>query len=177
MEASNRTLLTVLRKRIHFAKGKWVEELHGVLWVYRITSRKPTGVSPFTLTYGMEAIIPTEIEMPTLRTEIPEEANVEALARNLDIIEELREAAVVLMSSYQQRTTNLYNRQVRQCAYQAEDLVLRKVYENTIDLTTYKFQPNWESPYTIVRVGLAGSYALDKMDEYVSARDVECCAS
>ena len=30
-EASNKTLLTALRKRLHSAKGKWVEELPGVL--------------------------------------------------------------------------------------------------------------------------------------------------
>ena len=49
-EASNKTLLTALKKRLDSAKGKWVEELLGVLWAYRITARKPTGVSPFALT-------------------------------------------------------------------------------------------------------------------------------
>ena len=33
------------------------------------------------------------------------------------------------------------------------------------DLAAYKFQPNWEGPYTIVKVGAVGSYALDKLDE------------
>ena len=57
----------------------------------------------------MEAIIPTKIGMPTLRTKIPEEANTEALTRDLDMIDKLREAVVVRMESNQQRTTNLYN--------------------------------------------------------------------
>ena len=35
----------------------------------------------------MEAIIPTKIEMPTLRTEIPEEANAEAITKDLDMTE------------------------------------------------------------------------------------------
>ena len=34
-EASNKTLLSALKKRLHSAKGKWVEELPGVLWAYR----------------------------------------------------------------------------------------------------------------------------------------------
>ena len=71
--------------------------------------------------------------------------------------DELREVATVCMVSYQQRTTNLYNRQVRQRAIQAGDLVLRRVFENTANLLASKFQPNWEGPYTIVRVGLARS--------------------
>ena len=58
-EASNKTLLTALKKRLDSAKGKWVEELPEVLWAYRTTARKPTYISPFALTYGMEAVIPT----------------------------------------------------------------------------------------------------------------------
>ena len=27
-----------------------------------------------------------------------------------------------------------------------------------------KFQPNWEGPYVIIRVGIVGSYALNKID-------------
>ena len=59
---------------------------------------------------------------------------------------------------------NLYNRHIKTRAFQVGDLVLRKVFENTVDPTARKFQPNWEGPYVIVRVGLAWSYALNKLD-------------
>ena len=49
----------------------------------------------------MEAIIPTEIGMPTLRTKIPKKANTEAIAKDLDMADELCEATVVRMASYQ----------------------------------------------------------------------------
>ena len=78
--------------------------------------------------------------------------------------DELREAAAVRITSYQQRLTNLYNRHVKPHAFRAKDLVLRRVFENTVDLVAEKFQPNWEGPYMIVRVGPAGSYALNKLD-------------
>ena len=65
-EASNKTLLTALKKRLDSAKGKWVEELPGVHWAYRTTARKPTGISHFALTYGMEAVILIEIGLPTI---------------------------------------------------------------------------------------------------------------
>ena len=104
----------------------------------------------------MEATITTEIGMPTLRTDISKETNTQALAKDLDIIDELREAAVVRMASYQQRTTNLYNMRVRQRAYQAGDLVLSQIFEKTANPTAGKFQPNWEGPYTIVKVGPVG---------------------
>ena len=79
----------------------------------------------------MEAIIPIEIGLPTLRMEISEEANTETLAKDLDMTDELREAAAMHMASYQQRTTNLYNKWVRQRAYQVEDLVLRWITRQT----------------------------------------------
>ena len=112
----------------------------------------------------MEAIIPIKIGIPTLRTEILEKANAEAITKDLNMIDELREAVVVLVASYQQRMTNLYNRHVKPCAFRARDLVLRRVFENTADLVADKFQPNWEGPYVIVRVGPVGSYALNKLD-------------
>ena len=112
----------------------------------------------------MEAIIPIEIGMPTLRIEIPEEANTEALTKDLDMTDELREATTVSMALYQQRITNLYNRRVTQHEFGAEDLLLRRVFENTADPASDKFQPKWKGPYMIVRVGSVGSYTLDKSD-------------
>ena len=109
----------------------------------------------------MKAIIPAEIGVPTLRMEIPEQANTEAIAKDLDMTDKLCEAVAVCITSYQQRITNLYNRCVRQHAFRAGDLVLRRVFENTTDPTVGKFQPNWERPYMIVRVRVARSYALE----------------
>ena len=97
-ESSNKTLLTALKKRLHLAKGKWVDELPRVLWAYRMTNRKPIGVLLFAFTYGMEAIIPTKIGMPTLRTGIPEN---EAVTKDLNMIDKLREVAAVRITSYQ----------------------------------------------------------------------------
>ena len=71
------------------------------------------------------------------------------------MIDEFSEAATVRIASYQQRMTNLYNRHVKQHAFRAGDLVLRRVFENTANPATDKFQPNWEGLYMIIRVGLS----------------------
>ena len=52
----------------------------------------------------------------------------------------------------------------KQRAFRTGDLVLRKVFENKADPTTNKFQPNWEGPYMIVRVGATESNALNKLN-------------
>ncbi|RVW84825.1 Gag-Pol polyprotein [Vitis vinifera] len=68
-EATNKTLITALKKRLEQAKGKWVEELPEVLWAYRTTPGRPTGNTPFALAYGMDAVILIEIGLPTIQTE------------------------------------------------------------------------------------------------------------
>ena len=112
----------------------------------------------------MEVRIPIEIGMPTLRSEILEKANVEVVTKDLDMTDELHENEAVRITSYQQRLINLYNRHVKSCAFRVGDLVLRKVFENTTGLVARKFQLNWKGSYVIVRVGLVGSYALNKLD-------------
>ena len=67
-EATYKTLLSTLKKRLDKTKEKWVEKLSDVLWAYRMTLGQSTGNTPFTLTYGMNAVIPTEIGMPTAQT-------------------------------------------------------------------------------------------------------------
>ena len=144
VEAYNKTLLSALKKRLHSAKGKWLEELPRVLWSYRTTNQKPTGESPFALKFGMKAIIPIEIGMPTIQTEIPEKANTEAVVKDLDTVDELREVEVVRIASYQQRLARLHNRRVKPRTFKARELVLRRVFENTANPTDGKFQLNWE---------------------------------
>ena len=36
-------------------------------WAYNITHKMATGHTPFELVYGTEAVLPLEIELPTLR--------------------------------------------------------------------------------------------------------------
>ena len=61
----------------------------------------------------MEAIIPTEIGMPTLQTEIDGKTNAGAITKDLDMVDELQKAATIHIASYQQRMTNPYNKCVR----------------------------------------------------------------
>ena len=80
--------------------------------------------------------------MPMLRTDIPEQSNTESVINDLDMAYELREATAVQIASYHCKLANLYNRHVKPRLFQPGDLVLRKVFENTVDSSTGKFQPN-----------------------------------
>ena len=84
----------------------------------------------------MEAIIPTKIGMPTIRTEISEEANAEAITKDLDTTDKLWEAVTVCIASYQQKMANLHNQHVKPRIFKAGELVLRRVFENTANHVT-----------------------------------------
>ena len=93
-----------LKKRLDDAKGKWVEELPHVLYTYRTTPRKSTGETPFSMTYGVEVIIPLENDFPTMRTStFTSDGNDELLKKNLDLVEERRENAMVQLAYYQHK--------------------------------------------------------------------------
>ncbi|RVW24127.1 Gypsy retrotransposon integrase-like protein 1 [Vitis vinifera] len=164
-EATNKTLIIALKKRLEQAKGKWVKELPGVLWAYRTTPGRPTGNTPFALAYGMETIIPTEIGLPTVRTDAAkqDDANAE-LGRNLDWTDEVRESAAIRMADYQQRASAHYNRKVKPRSFKNGTLVLRKVFENTAEVGAGKFQVNWEGPYIVSKASESGAYHLQRLD-------------
>ena len=89
------------------AKGKWVEELLGVLWAYQTIPGRPTGSIPFALAYGTDAVIPTEVGMPTAQTTVQGQRNEDdELARHLDWADEAREEASIQMAAYQQKVSS-----------------------------------------------------------------------
>uniref|UniRef100_A0A2N9HX21 Uncharacterized protein n=1 Tax=Fagus sylvatica TaxID=28930 RepID=A0A2N9HX21_FAGSY len=147
-EASNKTVLDGIKKRLEDAKGRWVEELPNVLWTFRTTPRRSMGETPFSLAYGSEAVIPLEISLPTLRTsEWEPTRNDLAQSQALDLLEERREQAMIRLASYQQQLKKGYNKNVRPRSFQQGDLVLRKVLGNTKNPTNGKLGPNWEGLY------------------------------
>ena len=90
--------------RLDDAKEKWVKELSHVLWTYRTTPCRSTGETPFSMTYGAEAVIPVDIGLPTLRTSSFTSSNNDGLlSKSLDLIEEQRENVMVQFAYYQHK--------------------------------------------------------------------------
>ena len=88
-EAKNKVIMDSLKKRLEDAKGKQVDEQLHVLWTYRITPRRSTGETPFSMAYGSEAIIPTETSFPILRSnQLINGSNELLLSLDLNLAEE-----------------------------------------------------------------------------------------
>ncbi|XP_057811617.1 uncharacterized protein LOC131025850 [Salvia miltiorrhiza] len=164
-ESSNKTIMNTLKKRLEKAKGKWADELPGVLWSYRTTTRASTGETPFSLAYGMEAVIPTESEVPTARHELTtDDGNQEAMCHELDLLDEKRNKVNIRLASYQQSIVRHYNKHIHTRTFKPGDWVLRKVFQNTKETSAGKLAPNWEGPYLITKVVGRGAYKLRSTD-------------
>lgn len=54
-------------------KKDWHEQLSYALWAYHISAITATRVTPFLLVYGDDAIVPLELEIPSLRISLQED--------------------------------------------------------------------------------------------------------
>jgi hypothetical protein len=101
VEATNKTIFNILKKRLEDRKGAWAEQLPGVLCAYKTTKRTPTGDTPFGLAFGSKVVIPIEMELTSLRVQkYDPELNNEGLKLSLDLLEERRDQAETVMASY-----------------------------------------------------------------------------
>ncbi|KFK26149.1 hypothetical protein AALP_AA8G210100 [Arabis alpina] len=92
-EAMNKMILDGLKKRLDAKKGRWADELDGVLWSHRTTPRRAIGETPFALVYGTECVIPSEVTSQGLRRRLlpeHEDLNDSLLFDELDFLNERR---------------------------------------------------------------------------------------
>ena len=147
-----------LKKRLDDAKERWVEELSHVLWTYRTTSRQSTGETPFSMTYGAEAVLRLETSFPMLKSStFTPRNNDELLRKSLDLAEEKRERVMIQLAYYD---TNVKLRPLR-----LGDLVIRRIFGSAKNPSWGKLGPNWEGPYRITLVVGIGAYYLEDLDE------------
>ncbi|GJZ25532.1 reverse transcriptase domain-containing protein [Tanacetum coccineum] len=96
VERVNHSLGEWIKTRLDEGSKNWIEEVSHVLWAHRTMIKTSNGNTPFSLTYGTEAVISIEIGIPSLRcTEVDQILNDEALLLNLDMLEEKRERAAI----------------------------------------------------------------------------------
>ena len=107
-------MLKIIKTRLEREKGIWPEELPSILWAYRMMTRTPTGETPFRLTYGSEAVIPTDVGLSSFRVDNHDERkNDEAMRLQLDLVDEVRATAEQRLARYQDRMAKHYNSLVR----------------------------------------------------------------
>ena len=68
-EASNQSLIGLIKRKIDEHPRRWHEVLSEALWAYRISCHGSTKASPYNLVYGQEVVLPWEITAGSRRVE------------------------------------------------------------------------------------------------------------
>ncbi|GJQ97690.1 reverse transcriptase domain-containing protein [Tanacetum coccineum] len=138
VERAHKSLLRRIKTRLEKGGSTWVEEVPNVLWAHRTMKKTSNGETPFRLTYGIEAVIPAEIGMPTHRTSsMNEKTNDQELRLNLDLLDDRRKITAIREARYKQQVEKYYNK---------------------------KLGPTWEGLYKVIQAFQSGAYKLSNME-------------
>nr|GEV76613.1 reverse transcriptase domain-containing protein [Tanacetum cinerariifolium] len=170
VERANRSLGEGIKARLGEMNKNWVEELPYVLWAHRTMIKSSHGDTPFSLIYGTEAVIPTEIGMLTYRTAVVDVVNNdEELRLNLDLLEERRERAAVREARAKSKMMKYYNARVRDVAFKPCDFVFRN-NDASHAIAGGKLGPKWEGPYEVTKALGNEAYKLQSTNGTVLPR-------
>ncbi|GAU30548.1 hypothetical protein TSUD_65580 [Trifolium subterraneum] len=160
-ESANKVILRAIKRRLEGKDKNWVEHLLPTLWSYHTTIHSSTGETPFKMVYGADAMIPAEVGPPSWRrATLTAAVNSEALKENLDLLDEVREAAHFREFTVKQRASRKYNTRVMAREFREGDLVLKRPMGRD---KGGKLAPNWEGPYRIQEAFGGGAYRLETL--------------
>ncbi|XP_075669990.1 uncharacterized protein LOC142639740 [Castanea sativa] len=118
----------------------------------RTSIRSSTGATPYSLVYGMEAVLPINMGVRSLRTtlesEIPEADWLQNRYDQLCMLDEKRLKALYHIQGYQRRLRKAFDKKVRTRDLKLGDLVLKEIRAPVQDANR-KFKQNWAGPYII----------------------------
>ena len=166
VEAANKNIKKIIQKMVVTYKD-WHEMLPFALHGYRTSVRTSTGATPFSLVYGMEAVLPIEVEIPSMRilmeTQLSEAEWCQSRYDQLNLIEEKRMTALCHGQLYQKRMKQAFDRKVKPREFKEGDLVLKKMILFHND-SRGKWTPNYEGPYVVKKAFSGGALILTNMD-------------
>jgi len=121
-------IIDALKKRLYMendrALGRWMKELPAVVWGLR--THQNTGVCPYFLVYGAEAVLPLDIAFGSPRVEYFDQSSAD-LARELEIncTEERRLTSCLRTAKYLEAIRRYHNKNVKDGSFVVGDLVLK----------------------------------------------------
>ncbi|XP_027171637.1 uncharacterized protein K02A2.6-like [Coffea eugenioides] len=121
----------IYRPQMNGAHRDWHDKPPYALMAYRTSIRTSTGATPYSLMYGMEAVLPTEVEIPSLRilmeTKLEEADWIKQRYEQLFLINEKRLNAICHGQCYQKRMARAYNKKVHLRTFEEGDKVLKRI--------------------------------------------------
>jgi hypothetical protein len=130
-KSSNKTLIKLIKKKIEESPRGWHETLSEALWAHRTSKHIAMKVTPFELTYGQEAVLPTEINMQNCR--VSRQDNLlaieysELMMERIDETPESRFKAQKEIEKEMSKVAKAYNKWVKEKSVQVKDMVWKMI--------------------------------------------------
>ena len=167
-ESTNKVLCTALTKIVDGNRSHWEKKLPSVLWAYRTAYKTAVGSTPFELVYGLNAVLPIEFLMPTLRVAAELEWDGHAMSNRLSELQNLDErrlTAVHAMYVEKRRRKAWHDKNLRLQEFKEGDLVL--LY--TLKKAKRKLTSRGLGPYVINTITSGGAIRLETLDGHQMA--------
>ncbi|XP_050915308.1 uncharacterized protein LOC127130323 [Lathyrus oleraceus] len=125
--------------------------------------RTSTWATTYSLVYGMEVVLPIEVEIPSLRVimkaDLDEAEWVQSRYDQLNLIEEKRLTIVCHGQLYQRRLKRAFDKKVLPREHRAGELMLKR-YSSIHSDPQGKWTPNYEGPFIVKKAFSGGSLIL-----------------
>ena len=139
--------------------------LDSALWAFRTAFKVSTSSTPFKLVYGLEAVVPMEYLVPSLRVaaenRLSPEDSVNHRLDQLLGLEEDRLQSAYIAEIIQQRRQAWVNRNIKLKIFKEDDLVL--LYNSKLGSHVGKLKLRYVGPFRIVKVLGQGTFLLSDL--------------
>ena len=162
-ESTNKTLCTVLTKIVSESRTDWEQKLPSVLWAYRTAYKTAVDTTPFQLVYGLNAILPIEFLVPTLRVAADLEWTGHEIFERINELEQLDEArlqALIGIYAEKRRRKHWHDQNIKTKRFQQGDLVL--LY--TLKKHKRKLKKRGLGPFVVSQLNTSGAVKLETLD-------------
>ena len=130
VEAAKKNLKKIIRKMTKRHRD-WHEKLPYALMTYQTAIRTSTGATPYSLMYDIEAVLPAEVKIPSLRilieSQLEETEWIKQRHEQLFLIDEKGLYAVCHGWCYQRRMDRTYNKKIKPRIFQEGDKDLKRI--------------------------------------------------
>jgi transposase InsO family protein len=165
-ERVNGILVSILRKTVIDSKRDWDVKLTAALWAYRTTYKVTTHATPFSLVYGLEATLPIEYEVESLRVAIGsrliDKQSLKNRLTDLEELDERRRTAAQHIEAIQRRRKIIFDKRHKKRALQPGMMVM--IQDARKLEFPAKFDAVWLGPYLVQAVFPNNSLQLETLN-------------
>ena len=173
-ESTNKILGVIFIKIVSDKRSDWELKLHAALWAYRVAYKTSIGTTPFNMVFGLDAILPMEFLIPTLRVAKELNWTGHELSKRLEDLKKLDRtclAALYGMHALKRRQKKFHDSHISTKEFKLGDLVLLFTLKQFVS----KFTKRGRGPYVILGISSSGAVKLSTLDGKEMANWISGC--